>query len=62
MDRSENLRKLQDLRKEVNSKEAENVKAVIKFNAEVETMKGQVGLKTDWSNYTKTILIYLVSF
>jgi hypothetical protein len=45
MDRSQNLQKLQDLRKELNSKEAENVSTVKKINAEMEAMKGQVGVE-----------------
>ena len=42
VDRTKNIAKIQELRKEMNAKEAEQVKASKKFNSELESIKEQV--------------------
>ncbi len=45
MDRARNIQKIQELRKEMKEKEAEHVKAIQKYAAEAESMKGQVRIE-----------------
>ena len=42
VDRTKNIAKIQELRKEMNGKEAEHTKAIQKFSSELESIKGQV--------------------
>ncbi len=65
MDRSRNIQKIQELRKEMKEKEAEHVKAIQKYAAEIESRKGQVrrGVTSFLNDHTSdTTVIFKYEF